>query len=398
MSKRAFSTSFPIALAALVIAGCATAPPPQQEKQAAAHQALTPLPAPKLWLDQEFAYDPSLVTVQREDIFRLDPELETKLSDPAMHEGKRLRRLLTAIFGPDLRGFHYSGGHSTVAAETWRNRKGDCLSLTVLTYSFARKLGMPVQMQEVQTATLFDRRGQLDMVNQHVNVLFYKSNLDLLDEFQGRDVIIDFEPDFASGRKGTPLNEDGIVARYYNNVAVENMAAGRFDVAYAYFRAAIAAQPEYGSAYSNLAVLYRKAGHDTEAERLLRRALALDTGSNSDVALYELHRLLADNGRTDEAREIAKRLEARRASDPYYWTGLGLKHLQENEPRSAIEALLKARDIAPGFSEIHRALAVAYAQVGERTHASDELAELASGGTGADKVAMLRRKLGLPAR
>lgn len=393
--------SLPIKLAALIaalntifVAGCASEPP-KQTQQTAAREAAAP--APSLWLDSEFAYDPTLVTVQREDLFRLDPELEAKLADPAMHEGKRLRRLLTTIFGPDLRGFRYVGGHSTVAAETWRNRQGDCLSLTVLTYSVARKLGMPAQMQEVQTAAIFDRRGQLDMVNQHVNVLFYKSHLDLLEEFQGRDVIIDFEPDFASGRKGTPLNEDGIVARYYNNVAVESMAAGRFNVAYAHFRAAIAAQPDYASAYSNLAVLYRKAGHDMQAERLLRRAVALDSG-NSDVALYELHRLLADTGRADEAREIARKLEARRASDPYYWTGLGLKHLQEGDPRRAIEALLKARDIAPGFSEIHRSLAIAYAQVGERTHANDELAALASGGAGADKIAMLRRKLGLPNR
>jgi tetratricopeptide (TPR) repeat protein len=389
MSNRAFL----IALAALAAAGCASTPPEPLKPTAAQAAA----PAPSLWLDSQFAYDPSLVTVKREDLFRLDPELEAKLADPAMHEGRRLHRLLTTIFGPNLRAFGYVGGHSTIAAETWRNRKGDCLSLTVLTYSVARKLGMSAQMQEVQTAAIFDRRGQFDMVNQHVNVLFYKTHLDLLEEFQGRDVIIDFEPDFASGRKGTPLNEDGIVARYYNNVAVESMAAGRFDVAYAHFRAAIAAQPDYASAYSNLAVLYRKAGHDTEAERLLRRAVALDS-TNSDVALYELHRLLVDTDRPDEAREIARKLEARRAADPYYWTGLGLKHLQEGDPRAAIDALLKAREIAPGFSEIHRSLAIAYAQVGERTHANDELAALASVGAGADKVAMLRRKLGLPNR
>src|SRR5439155_1192340 len=70
------------------------------------------------------------------------------------------------------------------------------------------------------------------------------------------DVIIDFEPQVASRREGTVLSDDGIVARFYNNVAAEYLAQGDLTSAYAHFKAAVLADPGYSPSYSNLAQLY----------------------------------------------------------------------------------------------------------------------------------------------
>jgi Tfp pilus assembly protein PilF len=376
MLNRALSA----ALVALVLSGCASAP-------VAVSSSLP-------WLDREFDYQPALVSVMPEDIFRLDPELARKLSDRATLSApteQRLKRLLATIFGTDGRGFEYRSGHSTVAAETWSTRTGDCLSLTVLTYSVSRALGMSAQMQEVQTPAIFGRVGELDIVNQHVNVLFPRVRGNLFVEPETHDVVIDFEPDFRAPRRGTPLEEAGIVARFYNNVAVENMAEGKTTVAYAYFKAAILKDPAYVSPYGNLAVLYRRSGHEAQAEHLLKYAVSLD--GPGEVALHELRRLYVDQGRVAEAREVDRRLEARRESDPYHWMGVGLKHLAANEPKRAIDALKHAAEIAPSFAEVHRYLAVAYARAGDSRRANEELAALTGMGTPADKLAMLRRKL-----
>src|SRR3954471_4511946 len=226
--------------------------------------ATTPAPATTPWLDAQFHHDPALVKVTAQDLFRLDPDLEERLQEPAVREvfkDVRLRRMVDIIFGADRKGFAYRAGHSTVAADTWRDRAGDCLSLTVLTYSVARKLGMPAVMQEVQTPAVFGRAGQLDVVNQHVNVLLPSARTDfMISDPWGHDVILDFEPDFATARRGTPLTGAAILARYYNNVAVEHMARGESRVAYAHFKAAIQADPSYVSPYGNLAVLYRRSG------------------------------------------------------------------------------------------------------------------------------------------
>lgn len=367
-----------IAAAWLGLAGCASAPV---------------APAAPPWQDEAFSYSPSLVAVNRDDLFRVHPDLLAKLQAPDARQltaPARFKHLMGLIYGPDRQRFGYAAGHSTTAAETWRNQRGDCLSLTVLTYSAARAIGLAGHMQEVQAPAVFDRRGPLDIVNQHVNVVFHAVHRDLRD-MEARDVVVDFEPDFASRRPGSPLGEDAILARYYNNVATEHLAHGERARAYAYFKAAIQADPAYAASYGNLAVLYRNAGLEADAEQLLRRAVVL--AEPADVPMYTLHQLLVDQGRTAEARRFERALQAGRERDPYHWIGLGLMHLQEGEVGQAIGALEHARDLATGFDEVHRYLAVAYTRAGNPGKASEELAALASLTGDEIGVAKLRTKL-----
>jgi Tfp pilus assembly protein PilF len=182
-----------------------------------------------------------------------------------------------------------------------------------------------------------------------------------------------------------------VVARYYNNIAAEHLANGRRELAYAHFKAAIQADPGYAASYGNLAVLYRDAGMAVEAEQLLRTAVAL--GEASDVPLHTLHQLLTEQGRTVEATRLAQVLQAGRERDPYHWIGLGLRHLDDGDVRGAIGALEHARDLASGFDEIHRYLAVAYARAGESRKARDELAVVASLTGDNRMVSKLKRKI-----
>jgi tetratricopeptide (TPR) repeat protein len=360
------------------LAGCASAP-----------VAPTQLP----WQDQAFEYSPALVTVGKNELLRVDPSLAELLGSPRVQEmntPQRLKHLLALIFGEDRQRFAYAAGHSTTAAETWRNQRGDCLSLTVMTYSAARMLGMAVQTQEVRAPLLFDRRGGLDVVNRHVNVMFLRAHRDLRDA-EARDVVVDFDPDFASRRPGNPLTEEGLLARYYNNVAAEHLGKGRRALAYAHFKAAIQADPTYAAPYVNLAVLYRDAGLAAPAEELLHRAIAL--ADSADVPLHTLHQLLVEQGRTAEAQRFARKIEAGRERDPYHWIGIGLRHLNEGEIRRAIGALETAKELTSGFDEIHRYLALAYARNGEPAKARDELARVASMTGDARLVSKLKRKI-----
>ena len=140
----------------------------------------------------------------------------------------------------------------------------------------------------------------------------------------------------------------------------------------------------------NLAVLYRRSGFEKQAESLLRYAVGL--GGTSDVALHELHRLLKDQGRSYEAAEVQRKLEAHQAADPYYWISKALGNLVDKDPRRAISALQRAKDLAPTFVEIHRLLAAAYIQTGNLQRAREEVAAMENLGA-LNKVALLRRKL-----
>ena len=370
----------------IVLAGCAAAP-------------LAPLPAHLLWQDQAFEYDSALVSVGKRDLFQLEAELLAKLDDPRIQDSSaqyRLNRLVSLLFGSETKSFPYSGGHSTVAAETWRRKRGDCLSLTVLTYSLAKALGLSVQMQEVRVPDVFDRRGSVEFLNRHVNVLIRDVGLLHFQDGSMRsgNVIIDFEPQIGSRREGLALSDDGILSRFYNNIAAEYLAQGDLTRAYAHFKAAILADPGYSPSYSNLAQLYERRGLLQNAEQLLLHAVALN--EDADIALRSLHQLLVSQGRESEASKYTEILRARQDKDPYYWLGVGLDHLQRGNNKKAVSALEHAQALTSGFQEVHRYLAIAYWRAGKQPQAKDQLSVLASLMVDDPRLAALSKKINKP--
>jgi tetratricopeptide (TPR) repeat protein len=352
----------------IALAGCTAAP-------------RAPLPAHLPWQDQAFDYDAALVPVRKQDLFQLDAELQSALHDPVIQRSSaqnRLDHLIALVFGPEVKDFHYLGGHSTIAAETWRLKRGDCLSLTILAYSLAKDLGLSAKMQEVRMPVVFDRRGRVDFLNRHVNVIMKRDGWLQLSygSIRPGDVIIDFEPEIGSLRKGLALSEDGIVARFYNNVAAEYLAQGNLTLAYAHFKTAILADPLYSPSYSNLAQLYKRRGFLESAEQLLMHAIALN--DDADIAMHTLHQLLVSQGREAEALKYAKMLKARQDKDPYYWLGLGLDYLVRENYQEAIDALEHAQALTTGFEEVHSYLAIAYWRAGKQAEAKKQLAVLAS--------------------
>lgn len=358
-------------------------------------------PAPPLqlaWQDQAFADAGAVVSVTREDLFRLDPDLAGKLADPSVQRlgaAKRLQRLIAMLYGQQVKRFDYAAGHSTVAAETWQLRRGDCLSLTVLAYAMGRALKLDAQMQEVPVAAVFDRRDQLDFLSQHVNVLFrHTSPIEAAyraSSVRSDHIVLDFEPELGARFLGEALSDQAILARYYNNVAAEHLGKGRQALAYVHFKAAILADPSYAAGYSNLALLYRGKGLLAEAEQLLRHAVALN--SQTYVPLHALHQLLREQGRVAEAGEIDHLLQAKRDVDPYHWIELGLQRLQADDYRAAIRALERAQGLTTGFEEVHRYLALAYWRAGEQAHAQQQLAVLNALTGDGPELSRLRKKI-----
>lgn len=345
------------------------------------------------WHDDAFGWrDPAAVT-GRDELFRLDPDLAARLRDAryqALPPAQRLDELLNLIFGADRKQFRYAS-RSTVAAQTWRDKRGDCLSLTVLAYAAARASGLPATMQEVPIAPTYDRRDGFDYVGRHVNLLVrLPGGTPSENPLRVREVIVDFEPKPGSVRRGQPLSDDAVLARFHSNRGVEEMAAGRQANAYAHLRAAVATDPTLGASYTNLAVLYRQARLDDSAEQVLRRALQ---AGHADVpALRALHELLAARGRDAEAREVAERLQAMRSGDPYFWIAEGVRWLEDGQPVRAVAALERAQDMASGFGEIHRLLAVAYWRMGQATRAQEQLTLLARLDQRDPALGKLRRK------
>lgn len=354
-------------VAAGLLAGCATQPV----------AVITPQSP---WLDQAFQYNPSLVPVNEDELFALDPDLLVELRSVKMQKApseERINFIVHTLVENKSTPFLYVAGKSTVAAQTWRNRKGDCLSLTVLAFAMAKELKLPVTMQEVDGTVMFDRRGAIDYRVGHVNVYVNRhvSDETTLATSLNRGVVIDFEPTFGAARPGYSLSRQAILARYYNNMGAEYLSQGDSVRAYAYFKAAMEQDREFSAAASNMAWLYWHSGYAQAAEALLTHIAT--TAAHPDTAIRGLHRLLVVQGREAEAVKYQALLEARIQNEPYYWIDKGFDQLQAGNYRRAIESLEKAQTLTTGFSEVHRYLAVAYLHEGKADKAQEQLTTLA---------------------
>jgi len=365
-----------------MLCGCATPPP--------APVAMSPIP----WHDQTFSYDASLVTIDKDALFQLDPVLQTTIRQALpglVTPDEKLTYLTTLLFGPNGHSFPYALNHSTTASETWQKKRGDCLSLTVLAYSIAKTLGLESAMQQVQVVPVYSRSGRIDFVTGHVNLrTTVRAPINTVSA-KSNYILIDFEPQVGSWERGQELTEQGILARYENNMGGEHLARGERNLAYGYFRAALLADPNYAASYSNLAQLYVNAGLEQDAEKLLRHALALN--QEDYATLNALSHLLTAQGRAAEAAQYSDRLRAKQDQDPYYWLGLGLVNLKEGHPQRSVDFLERALSLSIGFREVHQYLAIAYWRTGRQTDADRQLAILETMGQESTALALLRKKI-----
>ena len=357
-------------LIAIVVAcaGCATAPAP-----------VSTLPAQQLWRDAEF--QSVAITTDAQSLFALPPDLLALLDTSGIRQRgtqQRVDFLMNLLFGAERHSFRYVAGRSTIAAETWRLKRGDCLSLSVLAYSIGRALNLRVRLQEVPVAQFYDRRGSVDFVGRHVNVLVLNETHVYLKNGNlaiGK-VVIDFDPEIGQGRAGIGLTAEGVLARFYTNIGAEHFARDEHDAAYAWFKATVRADPIYAPGYSNLAQLYKRKGLLNSAETLLAHAVSLDDAD--DTPIRALHALLQSQGRYAEAQKYADLLQARREKNPYYWLEQGREYLRLANYGKAVNALERAQTLSAGFDELHQYLAVAYWLNGDAAKAREQLAILES--------------------
>jgi Flp pilus assembly protein TadD len=351
---------------------------------------------PNLWQDQVFAYQPELVTETRDTLFALDDSLVQALradNSLGLPTDQRLDLLVSRLYGPNGIRLSYTSGHTTGASQTWHNQRGDCLSLTILAYASARYLHIPAHMQEVRVPATVERRDGVDFINGHVNVFVRNyEGVSINGQSYGPGaLIIDFEPQAGSRRSGVWLTEEAILARFYNNRASEYLAQKDDTRAYAYYRAALTAAPDYAPAYANLAQLYARHDLAAPSEALLLHAIAL--GGPSYAPLRALHQLLSTQGRVTEAQHYADLLARLQDEDPYYWMGLGMGALREGRYGAAIRALERAASLTTGFEELHYHLGLAYWRNGQREAAAQQLAAMAAINSQDPKVAVLSKKL-----
>ncbi|HEY9023946.1 MAG TPA: tetratricopeptide repeat protein, partial [Burkholderiaceae bacterium] len=335
-----------LAVAALLIAGCATTVPLA--------------PAPQGMFDDAH-FGPATEPIDPAAVFRMTPEMTAYMNTtilPMAHL-KGVRQALTdALYNRAKLQLEYDSSTTRTAAEAFDARQGNCLSLVIMTGAFANALDLKVTFQQVSTEQMWSRSGGMYFMSGHVNLLLEKRYAEGMGRYDRNDLYtIDFMPGEGSEIHARPISQDTILAMFMNNRAAEAMVHGQLDDAYWRARQAIKLDPQFRSAYNTLGVIYLRHGDAAHAEQVLR--FVLDGAPDNPRILANYAEALRELGRTGEAQQVQARLAVLEPVPPFYWFVQGQTALHKGDFLKAREFFQKELERDPDYHEFHYAMAVA---------------------------------------
>lgn len=353
-----------LALAAAGLAGCATEPEAR--------------PGTDVFVDS--AFKPPGVPIDPASALAMTPAMrhfaEHEMASEIRAKGLR-DGLIDALYTKGRLQLDYDSETTRTAAEAFDARRGNCMSLVLMTAAFAHHLNLPVRFNSVYIEENWTRSHDIFFVAGHVNISLERSHMTTTwaTVFGEPELMtIDFlPPDQARFHRSRVIEESTILAMFLNNRAAEALTVGKVDDAYWWARAAILTDSRWLAAYNTLAVLYRRKGLHDRAESTLRVVLArepLNVQAMSNLVL-----VLSDLGRRAEAQNYANQLAQIQPVPPYKFFDEGVAAMKAGEFETARQFFRKEVARAAYVPEFHFWLGLADWGLGDISGARGEIAK-----------------------
>lgn len=339
----------PLALAAMVVAGCGSQAKPfnsvdylreQYAKEVGASQATH--------VEVPFELDDAI----RTDLARL-PRLSSEL--------RRVNQVNDFIF--DGLQLQYLLSPTRNAVDTYRTRAGNCLSFVNLFVGVARDLGLNPNYVEVTDLQRWNHREGMVVSQGHIVAGMY---------IDGVLRTFDFLPYRQKAYKSfNPINDLKAAAHYYNNLGAEALLAGDLGRAREMLTTATRIAPRFEKAINNLGVTEARGGHLDKAVEIYQRGLAV---SPEDSALLtNMVRAYQQLGRNEEARVLLARLEESNTTNPFFFIYQAEVALSRNEGAKALDYMARALRLDSELPEVHLGFVKVYFQLGDMEKARHHL-------------------------
>ena len=298
------------ALLCVLLTACAT--PPQR------------VPPPEFLFNDSLFSAPS-ERISADDVFTLNAEMKLYLKTAIAGRLQRMglqKSLIHALYQKDQLKLQYDSSMTRNASQAFDARAGNCLSLVIMTAAFAKELGLQVRYQSAYLEETWGRSGDLLVRSGHVNVTLDRRMGDRNTAGTDGSLTIDFLPaEDLRGMRFHDISEAAVVAMYMNNKAVEALAQGRTDDAYAWARDALFQNPEYPGSYNTLGVIYMRRGYlarsATDLEYLLQRE------PSNARAMFNLSQVFARPGSDVASAALQSRLARVEPVGPFQSFALG---------------------------------------------------------------------------
>ena len=301
-------------------------------------------------------------------IYELDDEMYRFVHSRLLFEEDpytRARLLLTKLFHRSPEDLRYQNGANLTAQQAFHQNTANCLSLTILAYTLAKEANLQVKFQEVLIPEYWIREGSYNMLTGHVNLKIVGDMKTPYKIVWGKkETVIDFDP--YSVKKHFPKNtitKDRVTAMFYNNKGAQALVKNNYNLAYAYFKAAIKQEPDFSPVWGNLGLLYKKVGLISYAEQAYLASVNFNIKNYN--AWNNLAILVTEQEKYDEATKIYSFIHKARMKNPYYHALLGEEAFYNGDYRLSISHYKKAKKMADKEHEFYFGLARSYYKLGD---------------------------------
>jgi len=321
-------------------------------------------------------------TLSEQAIFELS-EVETEqflaYAKKQLLSGIRTDRVVYNYLENQLTNFTYHGDTLT-STQTVNRAQGNCISLAVLTQSYARILGLDTSFQEMTSEPVYAKESNLVYVANHFRTMVYApkeigtaKNINPISTITTRaGTLIDYFPTRDSVYSGS-ANHNDLLAKFYSNLAASALANKQLNMAYSLILQANNYTPKDPELFNLAGILHRHAGDLQSAKNIYQAALNNNYASINLISNYQL--LAQQLGDTQLAQQLSLQL-INIEKDPYELLVLAKNELQTGNIYSANKHVEQAIVKAPYIADLYLELAKIRFQQG-KTQQTQSLLEKA---------------------
>ena len=314
---------------------------------------------------------------------------------------RALRKWALEDFSSELQ---YDPSYTSSLDELSASGRINCFSFSNLFVAAARYADVPAHFQLVDSPPQWNINNETWVVSQHINVsglvdreLTEREKAAFRAQQQStgtrirrsppkrvrRTYVVDLNPEIAvDAYRSRTISDRAARALFHSNRSVEELLAGNQDEALAHGREAIAADERSPTAWNNFGVLLSRGGSLEDAEQAYRTALALDPDYES--AASNLERVYRRSGDREKADAMARRIRANRMKNPYHHYAMGERSLADGNLADAVNHFKDAIRRKDDERLFYYALAEAHIKLGDYKTAAKNLAIAKEYSTGKD--------------
>jgi len=281
-------------------------------------------------------------------IFKLSDEVRTEINRKfkSRDRHRTARDLARWLTSPDGHNLTYDLEANLTPAQAFEQRRGNCLSFTLLLVELASELNIDLQVNQVDLPDMWGQDEQKDLIfYRHVNaVLKTKHSTQIFDLAMEQ-----YRPGFPQRL----IDKRQATALLFSNIGIEELKKSNIKSAIHYLRLSVSIFPSNPDMWINLGAAYKHIGNLDIAEKIYLKAFSISDVNN--LAASNLERLYRRQNQIELADRFKKLAIKSRARNPYFqYQNAQLAYQEKNFLKASklIKRAIRLHKEDPDFYEL----------------------------------------------